>query len=114
MTRIPLNEGQWTDVVVQTAKLYGWVVSHFRPAKTERGWRTPVQGDNGFPDLALARDCVVLLAELKTDKGKLRPEQERWRDAIGPEHYRLWRPADLPKVIAELRHPVTPTGPSAL
>jgi hypothetical protein len=97
-----MTEAQFTDAVIETALLFHWSVTHFRPAWSERGWRTAVQGHKGFPDIALARNGIVLLAELKADKGKLRPEQVIWRDAIGPEHYRLWFPSDLPAIVREL------------
>jgi hypothetical protein len=98
-----MRESDFTRTVIDIARTYKWKVSHFLPAPTAKGWRTPVQGDIGFPDLALARDGVLLLAELKARRGKLRPEQIEWRDAIGPEHYRLWYPGDLPAIVAELR-----------
>jgi hypothetical protein len=97
-----MNEGQFTRTVVDIGRTYHWRVSHFRPALTEKGWRTPVQGDKGFPDLVLARNNVVIIAELKVGRGKLTPDQELWRDALG-EVYRLWRPVDIPTIISELR-----------
>jgi hypothetical protein len=64
-----------------------------------RGWRYFHAYDSrrsppGFPDLVLARDRV-LFAELKTLKGRVRPEQLEWLErlrAAGAECY-LWRPA---------------------
>jgi len=50
-----MTEQQLLDAIVQAAKLHGWMVAHFRPALTAKGWRTPMQGDPGFPDLVLAR-----------------------------------------------------------
>lgn len=97
-----MSEGQLTETVIQLAKFYGWTVTHFRPAWTEQGWRTPLSGHKGFPDIALARNGVVILAELKTEKGKVTKEQQRWADAIG-EQYRLWRPSDLDSLKEELR-----------
>jgi hypothetical protein len=87
--------------VIQAAQLHGWLVCHFRPARTSKGWRTPVSGDVGFPDLVLARGGAVILAELKTDAVKLRPEQAQWIHALG-FHARVWRPRDWPEVLAEL------------
>jgi hypothetical protein len=46
-----LSEAAFTDAVIELARLGGWRVAHFRPARTASGWRTPVQGDGaGFPD----------------------------------------------------------------
>lgn len=99
-----LSEAQWLDRVVDTAKLHGWSVAHFRPARTERGWRTPMQGHAGFPDLVLARDGVVILAELKTNTGRPTVEQKAWLTQLGG-HSRLWRPKNWPEVLRELKGP---------
>jgi len=97
-----MTEGQLLDTVLELAKFHGWMVTHFRPAFTERGWRTPLSGHKGFPDLVLARRGDVLIVELKTEKGKVTKEQQRWADAIGTQ-YRLWRPSDLDALKEELR-----------
>ena len=34
-----MTETDFLQRVIDTAKLYGWLVTHFRPAKTARGWR---------------------------------------------------------------------------
>lgn len=103
MNRLRITEGQFQETIIGLAQLYGWRVAHFRPAWTEKGWRTPVQGHTGFPDLALARNSRVILAELKTDKGKMRKDQEDWAEAIGPEMHRIWRPSDLERIREELK-----------
>jgi len=97
-----MTETQFLQRVVDTAKLYGWLVTHFRPAKTERGWRTALQGDSGFVDLVLARGGVVLHAELKVGGGRPRPDQISWGEAIG-DTYRLWYPDDWDDIVEELR-----------
>lgn len=111
MTVLPaVLEKDWQRDVIQLARTLGWTVAHFRPAQTTKGWRTPVQADGaGFPDLVLARDRVVF-AELKTSRGKLRPDQQHWHDTLhtaGAETY-VWRPDDLDQVLAALQHR---TGP---
>jgi hypothetical protein len=100
--RLPVSEAQFTETVIELAKFHGWMVSHFRPAWTERGWRTALQGHSGFPDLTLARNGVVLIIELKTVKGRTTKEQVRWGEAIG-EPYRLWRPTDMDEIKETLR-----------
>jgi hypothetical protein len=97
-----MTETQFLQRVIDTAKLYGWLVCHFRPARTERGWRTAVQGDTGFVDLVLARAGVVLHAELKVANKRPRPDQVSWGQAIGGT-YRLWYPDDWDQIVAELR-----------
>ncbi|WIX75984.1 hypothetical protein QRX50_31490 [Amycolatopsis carbonis] len=96
----PMTEDQFQDRVMKTAKAYGWMVVHFRKAMRQSGkYSTPVQGDNGSPDLLLARNGVVLWAELKSDTGRLSPEQTEWRDAIGDGCWRLWRPRDWDTLV---------------
>ena len=64
--------------------------------QTERGWRTAVAADGkGFPDLLLVREQVIV-AEIKGDGDKLRPEQEAWLEAFsraGVPSF-VWTPED--------------------
>lgn len=99
-----MTEEEYQQRIIDTALLRGWRVAHFRPAKTSRGWRTPMQGHTGFPDLVLARQGYVIVPEVKTDTGRLRPGQREWIDALGA-HARLWRPRDWHDVEAELQRP---------
>ena len=102
-----MSEDDFQTRVIQTARLNGWKVTHFRPVKLPSGrWGTPLQGDAGLPDLVLARNGVVLLAELKSDTGRPTTEQAEWLAAAGP-HGRLWSPADWPEVVAELSRSAT-------
>lgn len=95
-----LTEAQLQSAVIDCARLLGWRVAHFRPARTIDGWRTPVAADGaGFPDLVLARRGVVIFAELKGEKGRLTPEQRGWlstlRGCTGGCHWTfVWRPED--------------------
>jgi hypothetical protein len=99
--RVNERERDWQKYVIDLARTLGWRVAHFRPAQTQTGrWVTPVAADGaGFPDLVLVRDRVVF-AELKTNTGKVAPQQVLWRDAIiaaGGEHH-VWRPRDADAV----------------
>jgi hypothetical protein len=92
-----MSEDDLKATVIQMARDNGWLVCHFRPAKTEKGWRTPIEGDKGLPDLVLARRGVVLLAELKSGTGRLSNDQKKWLDHLGAMGC-VWRPADLPEI----------------
>jgi hypothetical protein len=72
-----------TRTILEAAAVTGWRATHFRPARTSRGWRTPLSGDTGFPDLVLARRAIVLAPEVKGDGDRLRPEQRAWLDSLG-------------------------------
>jgi hypothetical protein len=81
-----MGEGVLLSRVRQVAQLRQWLGYH-----THRSDRS----DAGFPDLVLVRDERVIYAELKTERGRVTPEQRRWLDTLagaGVEVY-LWRPA---------------------
>ena len=106
MTRIqqppPITEAMFQVQVIEYAKLRGWRVAHFRPAMNRRGvWATPIQGDPGFPDLVMARDGAVIVAELKSEKGKETAMQASWRQALVGSY--LWRPSDWDEIEDLLR-----------
>jgi hypothetical protein len=98
-------EADWQRVVVDAAHAFGWRVAHFRPALTEKGWRTPVEADGkGWPDLVLVRDRVIY-AELKSKTGRLSADQVEWvrrLERAGQECY-VWRPGDFAEVERILR-----------
>jgi len=94
-----MSEGDLLKCVLDLAKVFGWKTAHFRPARTQHGWRTPVAGDGkGFVDLVLVRPGRYLFIELKSEKGKLSAEQENWlgwlRAAVGSDSVRVLRPSD--------------------
>ncbi len=105
MSTLTVAESAFQSQLIEVAHLLGWRVAHFRPARTKAGWRTPVAADGqGFPDLLLARERIVV-AELKAEKGRVRPAQDAWLEAFraaGVESY-VWRPGDFDKAVAVLR-----------
>lgn len=101
-----LSEAAFQRIVIETAQWYRWRVTHFRPVKVREGkWATPLEGDPGFPDLALARCGQVILAELKTNRGQPTDDQEKWLTELGV-FGRVWRPRDWPEILRELQHGV--------
>lgn len=89
-------EADLREVVRELAARFGWQFyftwsSRFSP--------------KGFPDTALCRPPRLILAELKSEKGKVTPEQQTWADLLsqcpGVEYY-LWRPGDIDKIVAAL------------
>lgn len=89
------TEAEFTRQVLKLANVRGWLSAHFRPARTERGWRTAVSGDGaGFPDLILCRRERLVVAELKVGKNKPSPDQQLWITAwtlVGAEVF-VWYP----------------------
>jgi hypothetical protein len=80
--------------IIQMAHALGWLVMHTRPSLNRRGvWATQLTGDPGFPDLVLANGGRLILVELKSEAGKLTPDQLKWQNAL-PNGYYVWRPSD--------------------
>lgn len=102
-----IAERDFQRQVTDLAELRGWEYVHFRPARTADSWRTAVQGSlgKGWPDLVLARGSEVLAVELKSDRGKPTPEQERVLSVLSEAGIRcaVWRPADWEWIEGVLR-----------
>lgn len=92
-----MTEAELLGGVMDLCKLLGFYVHHCRPAKTEKGWRTPIQGDAGFVDLVICGRNDVLFRELKSDTGKPSLEQADWitRLVEAGADVTIWRPRDM-------------------
>jgi hypothetical protein len=98
----PLSERKWQAQVVQVARLHGWWVYHTYDSR---------RSQPGLPDLILVRERVVF-AELKTDTGRLTPDQRACLDALqaaGAEVY-VWRPRDFELISPTLRRSPSPAA----
>lgn len=129
------GEAAFQAQVEQLARYYGWRVFHAPdniPRRTASGRIVKQDVEPGFPDLVLVRGPELIFAELKTEKGRVSPEQQEWIAAltvIGEEVYRhtrhlddsawdlpcvdvyLWRPSDFDELHARLargRHRTEP------
>lgn len=119
------TEAEFQAQVVDLAKLHGWQVFHALPVQraSDGKHRTAFQGDAGFPDLVMARDGRIVVAELKREGQKPRPEQLDWLSALAGVVWRqehravvvgldpgapptvyvaLWRPSDWESIEAVL------------
>ena len=107
-----VKEADFQKIVINLAKMHGWLVHHPLPSMNKRGiWATHELGDHGFPDLVLAHPTGrVIFAELKSDKGKVSPLQSRWLSVLeqGAVVW-VWRPADLDWIASYLRQPLLKT-----
>ena len=96
------SETELLEQIVEVAHYTGWKVAHFRAARTQYGWVTPVSADGkGFPDTVLAkRGRQTLFWEVKGEDGKVTPEQQEWLDILGG---RVVRPSDWEEIVKILK-----------
>lgn len=110
-----MTEAALLATVRAMAKRLGWLMYHTHNSK---------HSEAGFPDIVLARHGIVIFAELKSQTGRITPEQQKWLDELSetqsqsaqidntPDDYgtvyypvqvMLWRPSDLPEIERILR-----------
>ena len=90
-----MTEKQFQSLIVQFAKMRGWLVYHTYDSR---------RSEPGFPDLVLVRRKRVLFRELKTDKGRVTPAQKTWAASLekAESDYKLWRPSMMTEIYKEL------------
>jgi hypothetical protein len=95
-----MSEAELMSNVVDLARWHNWLTMHITDSRKSNAV--------GFPDLVLChqRTGRLLFAELKSEKGALRPGQVVWLDALraGGHLAYVWRPADWTsgRIAAEL------------
>ena len=77
-----ISETAFASQVEDLLKIFHWRWTHFRPAWSAKGYRTPIKGYKGFPDYVAVRPPRLLFTELKSDKTKTSPEQNEWLDDL--------------------------------
>jgi hypothetical protein len=92
--------------------------AHFPPLLAPDGrWVTPLQGDaKGFTDLVIVGPGGVIFAEIKTNTGRVAPDQRAWHvdlEAAGALvrvwRTRHWRDGTIARELQALRRrPATP------
>lgn len=95
-----MSESTLQARVIAQARALGWLVYHTHDSR---------RSQPGFPDLVLvhAKQGRVLYRELKTQRGRPRPEQTAWLEALNRagQDAKVWRPLDL---LTEAIHPRRP------
>jgi NADH:ubiquinone oxidoreductase subunit len=98
-----LCEADWQRVVEECAAWHGWLAFHDRDSR---------KNNPGFPDLVLVKQGQgtqvgrLVFFECKTERGRVRPEQRAWLDALVAVPgviARVVRPSDWNAVEATLR-----------
>lgn len=95
MSKPPLTEKVFTQMVIDLVHYLGWMAYHTHDSR---------HSEPGFPDLCMVKDGRIVFAELKTETGKSTPHQEHWLKELSKcnaEVY-LWRPSDWEDIAATL------------
>lgn len=90
--RLLATEREFQAAVVTLAQLKGWRLFHDFDSRKNTA---------GFPDLILLRGDVLLVAELKAEKGRCADEQAEWLeafDAVKRKLVRVWKPRDWEEI----------------
>ena len=101
-----ITERDFQTTVVEMARVLGWSV---HGVLEQRKYAKRLS--KGFPDLVLARQAKagwwgrVIYAELKSQKGRVSPEQQAWIDLLKACHQEvyLWRPSDMADIERVLK-----------
>ena len=81
-----MRERDWQAMVTAAAQHLGYLAYHTHDAR---------RSQPGYPDLCLVRGERLVFLELKTEKGRVRPEQQVWLDAL----------SQVPGVVAMVARP---------
>jgi hypothetical protein len=65
-----LPEHAWQDEVEHLLREGGWAYIHLRDSRRQRA--------TGWPDLFAVKGDKAIAIELKTERGRIKPEQARW------------------------------------
>lgn len=93
-----MTERDLQAAVLELAERFGWRCLHLATAQRGARFLTATnRAGKGWPDVFAIRDGRVLVAELKSDRGKTTPEQDAWleefRRVMGARVF-VWTPAD--------------------
>ena len=83
-----LSERGFQTLVLELARLTGWLAYHTFNSR---------RSAPGYPDLCLVRGNVCVMAELKTNTGRVTQAQQAWLKALSAVpgiETALWRPRD--------------------
>ena len=111
----PMPERELQRAVIDLAEVNAWTIAHFHDSRRQvkPGVFVGDQAAAGFPDLVMVRAHRLIFAELKGEKGRVKPDQQVWLDllkacALGREvigdafEVYLWRPSDWPQIARVL------------
>ncbi len=84
---LDITEKAWLQQVRDLARTFGWETYHTHNSlRSEKGW----------PDLVLCKPPRILFVELKRERGKATPMQDKWLKLLRECGLiaEIWRPSD--------------------
>lgn len=93
---MPMSEADWQKRITDYCDLLHLKWHHEVDSRKSK---------SGWPDLVIAGPAAVIFAELKTDTGKVSPEQTEWLERLtnAGAFVFVWRPKHWPDVEQMLR-----------
>lgn len=95
-----VTEKTWQRQVEELLTIHGWASFHDLSGKTSGS------AARGFPDLIAIRGAELIALELKTQKGRVAPEQKQWImrfDGVETSEGHMVRPSEFDWLDARLR-----------
>jgi hypothetical protein len=101
---LAITEAELQALVVDLAHTYAWRVMHVRPSRVAGDRWATATSIHGWPDLTLLGHGRALFVELKSETGRLSPDQ---REVIGHLRAagldaRIWTPSSWAEIEATL------------
>lgn len=90
------SEREFQAAVMADLRAAGWLVYSIPDSR--------MASAAGWPDIVAVRDGVLLAIECKTERGRIRPEQRVWLEALGAVtevRAMVVRPGDWPDVLEQ-------------
>jgi len=104
-----MTEAVLQRTVIEMAQRLGYLVFHFPDkalAELAKRQRWDAMPDKGFPDTWIVGRGRLIVAECKTERGRLDADQRLWlaalREVEGIEVY-VWRPSDMDEIERIMR-----------
>lgn len=99
MMAAAMTEAELQAWVTTSARMLGWLAYHTHDSR---------HSEAGFPDCVLVRPPRMIVAELKSMKGKVTAGQQLWLDAfkalaLPGVQVHVWRPDQLDDILEVLR-----------
>jgi len=92
---LAVTEKDLQSAILEWMRWSGWKIYHTHDSR---------RSQPGFPDLVAVKGSRLVFAELKREKGKIRPEQVEWLDALAEAHDEVYfvRPSSQDDFLEDL------------